>query len=121
MKILQTMGASAENLTESEDSRSELIDSLLTKLVQQIPAWKRKDCDGAQNKDGGSSRTLVIDGATLQHALNSSLRTMFIEAVSKCQSVICCRVTPLQKVLIELYTIPIEIEVQCILKNFGEK
>ena len=38
-----------------------------------------------------------MTGAALDHALTSELESMFIELSLKCSSVICCRVTPLQK------------------------
>ena len=40
---------------------------------------------------------LVIDGATLVYALEPELRLKFLEIGKMCKSVICCRVSPLQK------------------------
>ncbi|XP_071847551.1 probable phospholipid-transporting ATPase IA isoform X3 [Apostichopus japonicus] len=46
---------------------------------------------------------LVIDGKTLQFALDPSVKTDFLTLARSCKSVICCRVTPLQKAeLVEL-------------------
>lgn len=39
----------------------------------------------------------IIDGATLIFALDE-MPELFLELGEKCQSVICCRVTPKQKV-----------------------
>eukprot|EP01102_Stenamoeba_stenopodia_P013883 TRINITY_DN4552_c0_g1_i4.p1 TRINITY_DN4552_c0_g1~~TRINITY_DN4552_c0_g1_i4.p1 ORF type:complete len:865 (-),score=131.30 TRINITY_DN4552_c0_g1_i4:43-2637(-) len=39
---------------------------------------------------------IVIDGATLKHVINEHSRE-FLELASNCHSVICCRVTPIQK------------------------
>lgn len=40
---------------------------------------------------------LVIDGCTLAHALQKECRKYFLELAVKCNSVVCCRATPLQK------------------------
>ncbi|KAM6977625.1 phospholipid-transporting ATPase VB [Aplochiton taeniatus] len=45
----------------------------------------------------GLAFTLVIDGGTLAMALESDLRDRFVELAGHCRSVLCCRVTPLQK------------------------
>ena len=47
----------------------------------------------------GPPKALVIDGATLAFALQDSLKEVFLEVTKYCKSVICCRATPLQKVL----------------------
>ncbi|XP_065342127.1 phospholipid-transporting ATPase ID isoform X3 [Cloeon dipterum] len=43
---------------------------------------------------------LVINGHSLVHALHPKLEKIFLEAASQCKSVICCRVTPLQKAMV---------------------
>ena len=43
-------------------------------------------------------KALVIDGQTLAFALDERLKVLFLEVARQCRSVICCRVTPLQKV-----------------------
>uniref|UniRef100_A0A915IVU8 Uncharacterized protein n=1 Tax=Romanomermis culicivorax TaxID=13658 RepID=A0A915IVU8_ROMCU len=40
---------------------------------------------------------LVVDGRTLSFCLSSSNQDNFVEIISKCTSVLCCRATPLQK------------------------
>lgn len=46
---------------------------------------------------------LVIDGKTLQFALDPSVKNDFLTLARSCKSVICCRTTPLQKAeLVEL-------------------
>ncbi|KFU99349.1 putative phospholipid-transporting ATPase VD, partial [Pterocles gutturalis] len=51
----------------------------------------------------GFSAGLVIDGRTLEHVLHDSLQNIFLELTEKCQAVVCCRATPLQKsVLVRL-------------------
>ncbi|XP_028831514.1 phospholipid-transporting ATPase ID isoform X2 [Denticeps clupeoides] len=43
---------------------------------------------------------LVISGHSLAHALEADMEYEFVETVSVCKAVICCRVTPLQKALV---------------------
>ncbi|KAJ1721958.1 phospholipid transporting ATPase [Coemansia erecta] len=43
---------------------------------------------------------LVIDGAALKHALEPALAPLFLEVAVRCRSVLCCRVSPLQKALV---------------------
>ncbi|KAM3867100.1 phospholipid-transporting ATPase VB [Diretmus argenteus] len=40
---------------------------------------------------------LVMDGRTLAMALESDLQDRFVDLAQRCRSVLCCRVTPLQK------------------------
>ena len=47
-------------------------------------------------------KALIIDGQTLMFALDKSLKVLFLEVAKQCHSVICCRVTPLQKVKISI-------------------
>lgn len=41
--------------------------------------------------------SLVIDGRTLAMLLSKDLQGRFVELAKRCRSVLCCRVTPLQK------------------------
>ena len=41
---------------------------------------------------------LVIDGRTLMYALEEPLNRKFLDLAKRCQVVLCCRATPLQKV-----------------------
>lgn len=47
-----------------------------------------------------STLALVIDGASLGFALSPSMEKEFLELAVSCKSVICCRVSPLQKALV---------------------
>ncbi|XP_015248759.1 PREDICTED: probable phospholipid-transporting ATPase VD [Cyprinodon variegatus] len=47
--------------------------------------------------DSTSSFILVIDGRTLEWALQEELKESFLQLSCKCKAVICCRSTPLQK------------------------
>jgi len=53
---------------------------------------------GAGDPSGGFA--LVINGQSLAHALCPSREQLFLQVASQCKSVICCRVTPLQKALV---------------------
>ena len=46
----------------------------------------------------GQSIGLVIDGRTLMYALEEPLNEKFLDLAKRCQAVLCCRATPLQKV-----------------------
>jgi len=52
---------------------------------------------GASKDDCSSDCVLVIDGRTLDYALQKELQEPFLELTCRCRSVICCRSTPLQK------------------------
>jgi phospholipid-translocating ATPase len=43
---------------------------------------------------------IIINGHSLVHCLHPQLERLFLEVVMQCKSVICCRVTPLQKALV---------------------
>eukprot|EP00731_Ephydatia_muelleri_P016102 Em0009g526a len=45
----------------------------------------------------GSTFGIVINGHSLRHALKEQTRDLLLETAERCQAVICCRVTPLQK------------------------
>ncbi|XP_034037641.1 probable phospholipid-transporting ATPase VB [Thalassophryne amazonica] len=49
------------------------------------------------NVDTTQNISLVIDGQTLAMVLNTDLQDRFVELAKRCRSVLCCRVTPLQK------------------------
>jgi len=46
--------------------------------------------------ESGTEFALVIDGGSLHHAFIGEARPFFSELIGKCQSVICCRMTPIQ-------------------------
>lgn len=53
---------------------------------------------GGGDPSGGFA--LVISGHSLAHALCPNREQLFLSVASQCKSVICCRVTPLQKALV---------------------
>lgn len=48
----------------------------------------------------GEPLALIIDGRTLDFALEKDIELIFLELACYCKAVICCRVSPLQKALV---------------------
>lgn len=67
--------------------------SILDGILEEVRRYGRGPLSGEPNPTIG----LVIDGHTLSMALESDLRDRFVELTQHCRSVLCCRVTPLQK------------------------
>lgn len=59
-------------------------------------SWKNLSIDPERIEDFGGY-CLLITGAALVHALSDRLKMKFFELSTMCRTVICCRVTPLQK------------------------
>ncbi|XP_017319685.1 probable phospholipid-transporting ATPase VD isoform X3 [Ictalurus punctatus] len=66
------------------------------KLLQATDQLLTANCD-SKDDAGISGFTLVIDGRTLDFALQKELQKVFLDVTVSCRSVICCRSTPLQK------------------------
>ncbi|KAK2904042.1 phospholipid-transporting ATPase VB [Channa argus] len=67
--------------------------SILDCTLEEVRRYSKDPC----NVDTAQAISLVIDGHTLTMALSSDLQDRFVELVNHCRSVLCCRVTPLQK------------------------
>eukprot|EP00002_Diphylleia_rotans_P031678 TRINITY_DN6598_c0_g1_i1.p1 TRINITY_DN6598_c0_g1~~TRINITY_DN6598_c0_g1_i1.p1 ORF type:complete len:677 (+),score=127.31 TRINITY_DN6598_c0_g1_i1:1636-3666(+) len=73
------------------------------KTVEETNNFILKQLEDLQGKELGSiveNLALVIDGETLRFALDETLRDNFLLFARRCQSVVCCRVTPRQKAMI---------------------
>ncbi|XP_028444605.1 probable phospholipid-transporting ATPase VB [Perca flavescens] len=57
----------------------------------------RRYSEDPRNVDTTQNISLVIDGRTLTMALSSDLQKRFVDLAKRCRTVLCCRVTPLQK------------------------
>ena len=57
----------------------------------------RRYGEDPRNVDTTPDISLVIDGRTLAMLLSSDLQDRFVDLAKRCRSVLCCRVTPLQK------------------------
>eukprot|EP01117_Protostelium_nocturnum_P008732 TRINITY_DN3129_c2_g1_i1.p1 TRINITY_DN3129_c2_g1~~TRINITY_DN3129_c2_g1_i1.p1 ORF type:complete len:1130 (+),score=309.69 TRINITY_DN3129_c2_g1_i1:147-3536(+) len=64
-----------------------------SKLDEYISKYR----DRSANDFGKSPLGLIIDGTTLNYALDDKLKLKLLELAIKCKAVICCRVTPGQK------------------------
>ncbi|KAG8004106.1 putative phospholipid-transporting ATPase VB [Nibea albiflora] len=67
--------------------------SILDCALQEV----RRYNEDPRNVDTTPDISLVIDGLTLNMALSSDLQDRFVDLAKHCRSVLCCRVTPLQK------------------------
>lgn len=52
------------------------------------------------SNDDTNGFAIVINGHSLVHCLHPKLEEKFLDVVLQCRSVICCRVTPLQKAMV---------------------
>ncbi|XP_039015127.1 phospholipid-transporting ATPase 3-like [Hibiscus syriacus] len=69
-------------------------------MKEEVKRQLRKCLDEAQqyfNTVSGPKLALIIDGKCLMYALDPSLRIMLLNLSLNCSSVVCCRVSPLQK------------------------
>lgn len=75
------------NLTETESCIHEYLDQINI---------------GRQNGTGieMDQLALIIDGKSLEFALDSRLDKLFLDLAMQCKAVVCCRVSPLQKALV---------------------
>uniref|UniRef100_A0A8C7FPB4 Phospholipid-transporting ATPase n=1 Tax=Oncorhynchus kisutch TaxID=8019 RepID=A0A8C7FPB4_ONCKI len=78
-------------------------DQLLTANCDSKEACKalllelRTEVERGEAAEGTSGFTLVVDGHTLDFALQEDLKGDFLELSRRCRAVVCCRSTPLQK------------------------
>ncbi|EOY00260.1 Aminophospholipid ATPase isoform 2 [Theobroma cacao] len=69
-------------------------------IKEEVKKQLKKCLDEAQqyfNTVSGPKLALIIDGKCLMYALDPSLRIMLLTLSLNCSSVVCCRVSPLQK------------------------
>ncbi|XP_014508821.1 phospholipid-transporting ATPase 3 [Vigna radiata var. radiata] len=69
-------------------------------IKEEVKKELKKCLEEAQNyfhSLSGPKLALVIDGKCLMYALDPSLRVMLLNISLNCHSVVCCRVSPLQK------------------------
>ncbi|KAL8581296.1 hypothetical protein ACOMHN_028322 [Nucella lapillus] len=87
-----------EVLTINAHSQEATRDLLLYHL-DQIGMSKRARTGGGEGGRGTEEQTyaMVIDGQTLNWAMAPETDKIFLMLTQRCQSVVCCRATPLQK------------------------
>ncbi|EGD72161.1 hypothetical protein PTSG_00182 [Salpingoeca rosetta] len=59
-------------------------------------AWCERELEALEDH-GDRPLALIIDGPTLEFALDQSLRLRWLQLAKACKAVVCCRVSPLQK------------------------
>lgn len=57
----------------------------------------RRYSEDPRNVDTIPNISLVIDGHTLAMVLSPDLQDRFVDLAKRCRTVLCCRMTPLQK------------------------
>ncbi|KAI3351840.1 hypothetical protein L3Q82_020667 [Scortum barcoo] len=67
--------------------------SILDCTLEEVRRYR----EDPRNVDTTQDISLVIDGCTLTMALSADLQDRFVELAKSCRTVLCCRVTPLQK------------------------
>ena len=92
--------------SQTKEQCKELLQQIKVRLDSNWPSYtclptsSRLSQRGSADA-GDASRpplALIIDGITLSFTLEKPLDVMFVEIAKRCESVICCRATPLQKV-----------------------
>lgn len=54
---------------------------------------------GTKGEGKGGGFAVVIDGETLRYVLEEDLKSLFLNLAERCDTVVCCRVSPAQKAL----------------------
>ncbi|KAG7458983.1 hypothetical protein MATL_G00226380 [Megalops atlanticus] len=89
-----------DQLLTANCSSKEACEALLVQLREEVEASGAGPAGADGHGDGskdGCGFTLVIDGRTLEWALQEELEEAFLELACRCRAIICCRSTPLQK------------------------
>lgn len=69
-------------------------------VVHQI-----KEGNSQRNSSSGETFALIIDGKSLNYALEDNVKSMFLQLAVNCASVICCRSSPKQKALVSMHIV----------------
>lgn len=90
--------------TQSKDACEVLMGTILKELQKKNPvsleqASLSEDVphQPPAPRDSGLRAGLVVTGKALEFALQESLQRQFLALTARCQAVVCCRATPLQK------------------------
>lgn len=82
---------------ESEQGTRAQIEAAHDKVIRAAQGLGPRTPDEKAVKTGGFA--VVIDGETLRYALEDNLKPMFLDLTTRCDTVVCCRVSPSQKAL----------------------
>jgi hypothetical protein len=79
---------------ETEDGARLQVEGALNKIAS-VNGPPTIGANGKIEGEGGSTTgfAVVIDGDTLRFALESSLKTLFLNLATQCETVVCCRVS----------------------------
>ncbi|KAI9143285.1 hypothetical protein BKA69DRAFT_1063329 [Paraphysoderma sedebokerense] len=95
--VKQQLEDSWETITgkEAADTANQPAFSQPSGRFSRLKSWflQKSKCPAKEP----SKFALVIEGDSLRHALSSDQKDLFLRLGTKCSSVICCRVSPLQK------------------------
>ncbi|GAB1522787.1 phopholipid transporting ATPase [Rhizoctonia solani] len=99
--LKQDMEVMIISATTADGARTQ-IEAGLNKIASVIgpPNVNRRFSIGANNSSrqaGSTGFAVVIDGDTLRFALDDSLKPLFLNLGTQCDTVVCCRVSPAQK------------------------
>ncbi|XP_055290605.1 phospholipid-transporting ATPase VD isoform X2 [Moschus berezovskii] len=89
--------------TESKNACEMLMDTILKELQKNPASPDQASLSASLHRPpttlqcSGLRAALIITGKTLEFALQESLQKQFLELTARCQAVVCCRATPLQK------------------------
>ncbi|XP_061276060.1 phospholipid-transporting ATPase VD isoform X3 [Bos javanicus] len=89
--------------TESKNACEMLMDTILKELQKNPASPEQASLSASLHQPpptlqgSGLRAALIITGKTLEFALQESLQKQFLELTARCQAVVCCRATPLQK------------------------
>ncbi|XP_023245345.1 phospholipid-transporting ATPase ID [Copidosoma floridanum] len=87
-----------KKVTSNQQKRPTL--SIVTFSDTEYNNPTREEADDQEPDDLQPAFAVVINGHSLVHALHPQMEQLFLEVSCQCKSVICCRVTPLQKAMV---------------------
>ncbi|KAG8839086.1 hypothetical protein FRC18_000965 [Serendipita sp. 400] len=82
---------------DSLDDARNKVEAALNKLATILGPPQKSNKSGIASRKKGCA--VVIDGDTLRHALDPSIKPLFLSLGTQCDTVVCCRVSPAQKAL----------------------
>jgi len=84
--------------SSTKEQCKELLQQIKMRLDSQWPSYTVLPTHRySTDQNSRPPLALIIDGITLSFTLEKPLDSTFIEIAKRCESVICCRATPLQK------------------------
>lgn len=92
METAINVAQSCAHLSEN-DKRIHLVEA--TDLADAAAALQAGE--QAANAPGPRDLALVADGASIAFVLDSPLATRFVDLAMRCNAVLCCRLSPIQK------------------------